>query len=150
MRPDPEACSHQPVYLGVVNINVQERTIGSVDVWHCGACKKRFCEEKQLGIEALAEQVGMPKIGPGEKWGVVVCRLQKGRDRWRLARLGASGDVPHECLGERHVRLPVKDFAVASGGGGEDRGGNDAAAAPSAGAHWSFLVDDHLNEAVEI
>ena len=143
MRPDPEACSHQPVYLGVVNINVQERTIGSVDVWHCGACKKRFCEEKQLGIEALAEQVGMPKIAPGERWGVVVCRLQKGRDRWRLARLGASGHVQHECLGERQVCLPVKDYAVVDDGAGARSG------AP-AGAHWSFLVDDHLNEAVEI
>ena len=142
MRPDPETCSHQPVYLGVVNVNVQERTIGSVDVWHCGACKKRFCEEKQLGIEALAEQVGMPKIAPGERWGVVVCRLQKGRDRWRLARLGASGDVPHECLGEQQVRLPVRDHAVVDDGGGEGGG--------PPGTHWSFLIDDHLNKAVEI
>ena len=144
MRPDPESCDHQPVYLGVVNVNVQERTIGSVDVWHCGACKKRFCEEKQLGIEALAEQVGMPKIAPGERWGVVVCRLQKGRDRWRLARLAENGDVAHECLGEKHVRLPVSGYAVSAGGGGN--GGGDE----MAGAHWSFLIDDHLNKAVEI
>ena len=134
MRPDPETCAHQPVYLGVVNVNVQERTIGSVDVWHCGACKKRFCEEKQLGIEALAEQVGMPRIDPGERWAVVVCRMQKGRDRWRLAKLGASGDVAHECLGERAVRLPVRDHAVRD----------------EEGVHWSFLIDDHLNKAVEI
>ena len=51
---DTESCNHQPVYFGVVNINIDERTIGSVDVWRCVLCKKRFCEEKQLGIEELA------------------------------------------------------------------------------------------------
>ena len=123
------------MYLGVVNVNVQERTIGSVDVWHCGACKKQFCEEKQLGIEAIAEQVGMPRIGPDERWAVVVCRLQKGRDRWRLVRMKEGAPVGHECVGEKAVSLPARGFAVDEGEGG---------------VHWSFLVDDHVNEAVEI
>ena len=57
---DTETCKHQPVYFGVININIDERTIGSVDVWRCGVCKKRFCEEKQLGIEEIADLVGMP------------------------------------------------------------------------------------------
>jgi len=52
---DTETCKHQPVYFGAVNININERTIGSVDVWRCGVCKKRFCEEKQLGIESIAD-----------------------------------------------------------------------------------------------
>ena len=46
---DEESCKHQPVYFGVVNINIDERTIGSVDVWRCGVCKKRFCERTTLG-----------------------------------------------------------------------------------------------------
>ena len=58
---DTESCKHQPVYFGVVNINIDERTIGSVDIWRCAICKKKFCEEKQLGIEEIAETVGMPK-----------------------------------------------------------------------------------------
>lgn len=129
---DTESCKHQPVYFGVVNINIDQRTIGSVDVWRCGICKKRFCEEKQLGIEELADLVGMPKIDPDAKWGVIVCKLQQGKYKWKLAKLKENGTVNHECLGEKMILLPVKDFKVV-----DDK-------------HWSFLIDDNINKAVEI
>lgn len=129
---DTESCKHQPVYFGVININVDDRTIGSVDVWRCGACRKKFCEEKQLGIEAIADIVGMPAIASDEKWAVIVCRLQKGKDRWRLARLKRNEPVHHECLDERIILLDVKEYAVC-----DDH-------------HWSFLVEDNVNRAVEI
>lgn len=132
MSVDQESCSHQPVYFGVVNINIDERTIGSVDVWRCAACKKKFCEEKQLGIEALADTVGMPRIEPGEKWGVSVCRLQKGKDKWKLVRLKKDGQLAHECIDERMVSLDVADYSVRDS------------------RHWSFLIDDRVNTAVEI
>ena len=86
---DTESCKHQPVYFGVININIDERTIGSVDVWRCGVCKKRFCEEKH-------------------------------------------GEIKHECLDEQVIPLKVNDFKV-----DDDK-------------HWSFLVDDNVNKAVEI
>ncbi|MCE2508304.1 MAG: hypothetical protein J4G04_03255 [Nitrosopumilaceae archaeon] len=129
---DEESCRHQPVYFGVVNINIDERTIGSVDVWRCGVCKKRFCEEKQLGIESIADTVGMPRIDPGEKWGVLVSKMQKGKDRWSLVRLPRDGHVEHERIDEKVVHLPVRNYKV-----GED-------------GYWSFLVDDHVNRAVEV
>ena len=132
MATDAGACAHQPVYFGVVNVNVGERTIGSVDVWRCASCKRRFCEEKQLGIEELADRVGMPEIPDGSRWGVAVCKLQKGRDRWRLVRLRESGRLRHVCAGEREVELDVEGYAVR-----DER-------------HWSFLVDDNVNKAVEI
>ena len=132
MALDTETCKHQPVYYGVVNININERTIGSVDVWRCGACKKRFCEEKQLGIEELADLVGMPKIGPDQKWAVTVCKLQKEKYRWKLARLGQNGAIQHGCIDERQVKLNVDEYKVVD---------ND---------HWSFLIDDNVNKAVEI
>lgn len=125
-------CAHQPVYFGVVNINIDERTIGSVDVWRCGLCKQRFCEEKQLGIEELADLVGMPKINPDEKWAVIVCRLQKGKHKWKLVRLKENFEIKHECLDERIISLNVENFKV-----------NDE-------NHWSFLIDDNINKAVEI
>ena len=129
---DPESCKHQPVYFGAVNININNRTIGTVDVWRCGVCKKRFCEEKQLGIEALADLVGMPKIEPHEKWAVSVCKLQKGKDKWKLVRIKENSPLKHECIDEKIVDLPVNDFKV-----NDDK-------------HWSFLVDDNINQAVEI
>lgn len=127
-----EGCSHQPVYFGVVNINVNERTIGSVDVWRCAACKKRFCEEKQLGIEELADLVGMPRIDADQKWAVSVCKLQQGRYKWKLVKLRKDDEISHECLDERVIRLRVSNFEIV-----DDQ-------------HWSFLVDDYVNKAVEI
>lgn len=127
-----DTCRHQPVYFGVINININERTVGSVDVWRCTLCKKRFCEEKQLGIEDLAESVGMPHIDSDAKWAVSVCKLQQGKDRWKLVRLKKDGVLNHECLNEEIVKIPVSNYALV-----DDQ-------------HWSFLVDDHINEAVEI
>ena len=129
---DTETCKHQPVYFGVININVDERTIGSVDVWRCGACKKKFCEEKQLGIEEIAETVGMPKIDADAKWAVTVCRLQQGKYKWKLVKLKETGEIKHECLEEKVVPLRINNFKV------EDD------------QHWSFLIDENVNRAVEI
>ena len=129
---DTETCKHQPVYYGVININIDEKTIGSVDVWRCGACKKRFCEEKQLGIEEIADLVGMPKIDSDAKWAVTVCKLQQGKYKWKLVKLKENSEIKHECLDEQVISLKVKDFKV------EDDN------------HWSFLIDDNINKAVEI
>lgn len=129
---DTECCKHQTVYFGVVNININERTIGSVDVWRCAGCKKRFCEEKQLGIEELTDLVGMPKIDPDAKWAVLVSKLQKGKDKWRLVKIKKDTPIKYESLNEQVITVSVKDFQV------EDD------------QHWSFLIDDHINKAVEI
>jgi hypothetical protein len=129
---NPETCKHQPVFFGVVNLNISEKTIGTVDVWRCGVCKKRFCEEKQLGIEAIAEIVGMPSISPDEKWVVTVCKLQKGQYKWKLVKLKENSELKHECLDEHIISLKVNNYQI------EDNN------------HWSFLVDDNVNKAVEI
>ncbi len=132
MSIDTETCKHQPVYYGVININIDEKTIGSVDVWRCGACKKRFCEEKQLGIEEIADLVGMPKIDSDAKWAVTVCKLQQGKSKWKLVKLKENSEIKHECLDEQIISLKVNDFKVE-----DDK-------------HWSFLIDDNINKAIEI
>ena len=132
MSIDTDSCKHQPVYFGVVNINIDEKTIGSVDVWRCAICKKRFCEEKQLGIEEIADLVGMPKIDFDAKWAVTVCKLQKGKEKWKLVKLKENGEVKHECLDENVITLNVKDYNIENEN------------------HWSFLIDDNVNKAVEI
>ena len=122
----------QITYYGVVNLNIDERTIGSVDVWRCGVCKKQFCEEKQLGIEELAEVVGMPKIDPDAKWAVSVCKLQQGKYKWKLVKLKENGTIQHECLDEKVIPLKSENFKI------EDE------------QHWSFLIEDNVNKAIEI
>jgi len=115
-----------------VNLNIAEKTIGTVDIWRCGVCKKRFCEEKQLGIEVITEVVGMPSISHDEKWVVTVCKLQKGKDKWKLVKLKENLELKHECLDEHIISLKVNNYQI------QDN------------SHWSFLVDDKINKAVEI
>ena len=132
MNIDTETCKHQTVYFGVININIDEKTIGSVDVCRCGVCKKRFCEEKQLGIEEIADLVGMPKIDADAKWAVTVCKLQQGKHKWKLVKLKENGELKHECLDEKVIPLKINDYKI------EDD------------QHWSFLIDDNVNKAIEI
>ena len=132
MSIDTETCNHQIVYFGVTNVNINERTIGSVDVWRCAICKKRFCEEKQLGIESIVDYVGMPKINPDEKWAILVRSLFKGKDRWNLVKLKQDGTIKVENPDDKVVELKVKNFKI------DD---------PN---YTSFLIDDHINKAIEI
>ena len=134
--PTPEIykCCENPqiTYNAPVNINVEERTIGSVDVWRCGSCKRSFCEEKQLGIESITDIVGMPRIDDNEKWVVVVSKLQKGKDKWKLVKLKESGVLKFETADEQIIDLKIKDYKIVDD------------------FHSSFLVLDHLHTAVEI
>ena len=122
----------QITYYGVVNLNINERTIGSVDVWRCAVCKKLFCEEKQLGIEELTDIVGMPRIDSDAKWAVCVSKLQKGKDRWKLVKLKENGEIKFETVEEKIITLKVENFKI------EDD------------QHWSFLIEDNVNKAIEI
>jgi len=134
--PTPEIykCCDNPqiTYNAPVNINIEERTVGSVDVWRCGSCKRSFCEEKQLGIESITDIVGMPRIDDNEKWVVVVSKLQKGKDKWRLVKLKESGVLKFETADEQIIDLKIKDYKIVDD------------------FHSSFLVLDHLHTAVEI
>jgi hypothetical protein len=129
---DTETCKHEITYLGVTNVNISERTIGSVDIWRCAICKKKFCEEKQLGIESIVDYVGMPKIEPDEKWAVLVRKLFKGKEKWNLVRLKKEGSVKVENPDDKVVELKVSNFQV------DD---------PN---YASFLIDDNVNKAIEI
>jgi len=132
--PEVYKCCDNPqiTYFGVVNLNINERTIGSVDVWRCGVCKKQFCEEKQLGIEELTDVVGMPRIDSDAKWAVCVSKLQKGRDRWKLVKLKENGEIKFETVDEKIISLKVENFKI------EDD------------QHWSFLIEENVNKAIEI
>ena len=122
----------QITYLAPVNINVEERTIGSVDVWRCASCKKSFCEEKQLGIDSITDIVGMPRIEDDEKWGVVVSKLQKGKDKWKLVKLKETGILKFETADEQVIDLKIDNYSIVDD------------------FHTSFLVLDHIHKAVEI
>jgi hypothetical protein len=134
--PTPEiykCCANpQITYNAPVNINIEERTIGSVDVWRCASCMRSFCEEKQLGIDSITDIVGMPRIEDDEKWAVVVSKLQKGKDKWKLVKIKESGILKFETADEQVIDLKIENHQIVDD------------------FHSSFLVLDHLHRAVEI
>ncbi len=132
MAVDQDSCDHQVVYYGVTNINYEKRTIGSVDIWHCVKCKAQFCEEKQLGIESLVDEVGMPKIRSDQKWSVMICNLKKHKEKWKLYKIKKDDEIQHECMDEKVIKLKINDFKV------QDE------------KHWNFLIENSVNKVVEI
>ena len=132
--PEIYKCCDNPqiTYNAPVNINIEERTVGSVDVWRCASCKRSFCEEKQLGIESITDIVGMPRIEDNEKWVVVVSKLQKGKDKWKLVKLKEGGILKFETADEQVIDLKIEGYKIVDD------------------FHSSFLVLDNLHRAVEI
>jgi hypothetical protein len=120
------------VYFGVININENGRTLGSVDIWRSLLTKDMFCEEKRLGILDIVDYIGMPKKKPEEEWAVAVSRKRKGHLRWRLVKLVKEGRFKFVDADEKPVEIDVKNFAIADQ------------------EWWSFLVKDNVNRNVEV
>jgi hypothetical protein len=120
------------VYFGVININENQKTIGAVDVWRSVITKELFCEEKRLGILDIVEFIGMPRIEEGKKWAVVVSRIIKGRNRWKLIKLISQGEFEFSDLEDKVVTVEVRDYKII------DR------------EWWSFLVERNVNRNLEV
>lgn len=119
-------------YFGVINVNENGRTIGSVDIWRSLLTKEMFCEEKRLGILEIVDYIGMPRIDKEKKWGVAISRKRSGHMRWRLVKLIQEGKFNFTDADDKPVEVQVKDFSIAD---------------PE---WWSFLVETNVNRNVEI
>ena len=120
------------VYFGVININENGRTLGSVDIWRSLLTKEMFCEEKRLGVLEIVDYIGMPKKGAGEEWVIAVSRKRKGHLRWRLVKLIKEGRFKFEDADEKVVEVDVKDYEIKD---------------PE---WWGFLVKENVNRNVEV
>ena len=124
-------CDHQNVYFGVVNLRYQNQTVGAIDAWRCVRCKQIFCEEKQLGILDISSEIGMPKIGPYERWAILICSLKTDKARWALIRVKKEGEIKHSCV-DKEESFIIENYRVQ----------NDK--------HWTVLVDESINKEIEI
>jgi hypothetical protein len=120
------------VYFGVINVNENGRTLGSVDIWRSLLTKEMFCEEKRLGILEIVDYIGMPKKKTEEEWVVAVSRKRKGHLRWRLVKMVKEGRFRFEDADEKVVEVDVRDYEVKD---------------PE---WWSFLVRENVNRNVEV
>jgi hypothetical protein len=121
------------VYLGVININENSKTIGAVDIWRSVLTKEVFCEEKRLGILEISENIGMPRLEPNQQWAVVISRKRSGKDRWKLIKIIKQGDFTF-IDNDDETKIPVKvmNYQVID----EE--------------WWSFLVSDKVNRTVDV
>jgi hypothetical protein len=120
------------VYFGVININEDGKTIGSVDVWRSVLTKEIFCEEKRLGILEIVDYIGMPKVDKDKKWAVAISRNRNGPMRWRLVKMIKEGLFAFTDADDKPIEVNVIDFKI-----------NDQ-------EWWSFLVEEKVNRNVEI
>ncbi|MEW6605522.1 MAG: hypothetical protein AB1351_12665 [Thermoproteota archaeon] len=120
------------VYFGVININENGRTIGSVDIWRSLLTKEMFCEEKRLGILEIVDYIGMPKIDKDKKWAVAISRSRKGHLRWRLVKMIKEGRLSFTDSDDQLIEVDVKDFSITD----QD--------------WWSFLVESNVNRNMEV
>jgi hypothetical protein len=121
------------VYLGVININENSKTIGAVDIWRSVLTKEVFCEEKRLGVLEISENIGMPRLEPNQQWAVVINRKRSGKDRWKLIKIIKQGDFTF-IDNDDETKIPVKvmNYQVID----EE--------------WWSFLVSDKVNRTVDV
>jgi hypothetical protein len=121
------------VYLGVININENSKTIGAVDIWRSVLTKEVFCEEKRLGVLEISENIGMPRLEPNQQWAVVISRKRSGKDRWKLIKIIKQGDFTF-IDNDDQTKIPVKvmNYQVID----EE--------------WWSFLVSDKVNRTVDV
>jgi hypothetical protein len=120
------------VYFGVININENGRTVGSVDIWRSLLTKEMFCEEKRLGILQIADYIGMPKIDKDKKWAVAISRNRKGHLRWRLIKMIEEGKMTFTDADDNAIEVNVKDFKIVEPW------------------WWSFLVEENVNRNMEV
>lgn len=120
------------VYFGVININEDGRTIGSVDIWRSLLTKEMFCEEKRLGVLEIVDYIGMPKIDRDKKWAIAISRKRKGHMRWRLIKLIREGKFTFIDSDDKPIEIYVKDFKITDN------------------EWWSFLVEENVNRNMEI
>ena len=120
------------VYLGVITINANGRTVGSVDIWRSLLTKELFCEEKRLGILEIVDYIGMPKIDKDKKWAVAISKNRKGHLRWRLVKLIKNGKFAFTDADDKAREVESKDFKIVD---------------PE---WWSFLVEENVNRNMEV
>jgi hypothetical protein len=121
------------VYLGVININENSKTIGAVDIWRSVLTKEVFCEEKRLGVLEISENIGMPRLEPNQQWAVVISRKRSGKDRWKLIKIIKQGDFTF-IDNDDETKIPVKvmNYQVID----EE--------------WWSFLISDKVNRTIDV
>jgi len=127
-------CTHEIVFLGMVNVNRDNYLQGVVDVWRCRKCKRLYCDDKRYG-EGLKPSVGFESIPDDERWGILTCTTVK---EVNMNSLGVKPGkkITHACKsGETHEFVVGGDYSL-----------SPAIESP---IHRIYLVEEHINSNIE-
>ncbi|MCS7118228.1 MAG: hypothetical protein NZ957_05540 [Thaumarchaeota archaeon] len=70
--------SHDYVYIGAVNVFMDEELLKVIEAWRCRACNAVLAGERQMGIITSTEGIlGTVSAGSGERW-MLVARQGRG------------------------------------------------------------------------
>ena len=120
-------------YFGVINLNINGKTIGSVDIWRSVITKEMFCEEKRLGILDIVDYIGMSKLSSDQKWAIAVNNKRAPQDSWKLVKIINNGNLSiQDSDGETMNTVKVVNYNIVD----ED--------------WWSLLVEKNINRTVDI
>jgi hypothetical protein len=121
------------VYFGVINLNVNGKTIGSVDIWRSVITKEMFCEEKRLGILDIVDYIGMSKLSSDQKWAIAVNNKRAPQDSWKLVKIINNGNLSiQDSNGETMNTVKVVNYNIVDEN------------------WWSLLVEKNINRTVDI
>jgi hypothetical protein len=121
------------VYFGVINLNVNGKTIGSVDIWRSVITKEMFCEEKRLGILDIVDYIGMSKLSSDQKWAIAVNNKRAPQDSWKLVKIINNGNLSiQDSDGETMNTVKVVNYNIVDEN------------------WWSLLVEKNINRTVDI
>jgi hypothetical protein len=132
---------HEIVLFGMVNVNRDNYLQGTVDVWRCRSCKALFCDDKRYN-EPLKPSVGFEEVGEGEQWAILTCTDIK---EVYMMSLGVKPGkkLAHTCKsnGTEHEFVVRDDWTIAPE--------KEGAGVEGVTIHRLFLVEDHINKAIE-
>jgi hypothetical protein len=121
------------VYFGVINLNINGKTIGSVDIWRSVITKEMFCEEKRLGILDIVDYIGMSKLSSDQKWAIAVNNKRAPQDSWKLVKIINNGNLSiQDSDGETMNTVKVVNYNIVDEN------------------WWSLLVEKNINRTVDI
>ena len=133
-----KSCSHDMIYWGVVNVNVRNEYLGSIDLWKCRSCRILSVEEKRVGNLALSPDLGFPYPPTNDsKWAVLICATAS-RTLWEVKCVKPSDSVSHGCVEKELEHKVSKDYSI------KDKKRLEGV------NHYLFLLEDYTNETIEI
>lgn len=102
------AHEHEFRYYAAVNIDIDNKIVGVVDMWRCVSCRVKSAELRAQGLSSAPSAAGFTNLdGPDMKWVLLVCSSEE-VPKVDLLRCRPGDVLDHDCV-EKVSELIVAD-----------------------------------------